>query len=202
MLTRIRYRFARMTNDNAIVILAAGASRRLGIPKQLVEIDGQTLIRHAVETALAADSGSVHVVIGADEARVRAELEGLPVAILVNEQWNEGIASSIRVAVAALRDRATTITLMLCDQPGVTADVLRRLFENFRTMHATVIASRYPEGPGVPALFHKDHFDALQSLRGDIGARQLIRELDRDVVMIPFDSPDDIDTPADIARLR
>jgi molybdenum cofactor cytidylyltransferase len=89
---------------------------------------------------------------------------------------------------------------MLCDQPGVSGDVLRRLLEAYRTTRAPVVASRYPEGPGTPALFHSELFPALKSLAGDIGARQLIRHLDREVVTIPLTVPDDIDTPEDVER--
>lgn len=204
--TALRNRQGRIHNasdESAVVILAAGGSRRLGQPKQLVEIEGQSLVRRAAESALAAGSGSVHVVVGAEVARVREALEGLPVDVVINEAWREGVASSIRAAIDAIqrRDRPVeTILLMLCDQPGVTGDVLRRLLEAYRATRASVVASRYPEGPGVPALFHADLFPALKTLDGDVGARQLIRHLDRDVVTIPFALPDDIDTPEDMAR--
>lgn len=192
-------------DENAIVILAAGGSRRLGRPKQLVEIDGRSLIRRAAEAALAVGSGSVQIVVGAEVLRVRAALEGLPVAWIVNDAWQEGIASSIRAAVDAIERRqrpVETMTLMLCDQPGVTTDVLRRLLDAWRGTRSAVIASRYPEGPGVPALLHAELFPALKTLQGDIGARQLIRELDRDIVTIPLDLPDDVDTAEDLRRLR
>ena len=91
---------------------------------------------------------------------------------------------------------------MLCDQPGVSADTLRRLHEAHRVTHAPVVASRYPEGPGVPALFHRELFPMLKSLDGDIGARELIRSLDRDVVTVPLETPDDIDTSADLERFH
>jgi len=175
----------------------------MGRPKQLVEIEGQSLVRRAAEAALAAGSGSVHVVVGAEVDHVRAELADLPVEFVVNKAWREGVASSIRAAIDAIerRDRPVeTLILMLCDQPGVSGDVLRRLLEAYRTTRAPVVASRYPEGPGVPALFHAELFPALKSLGGDVGARQLIRHLDRDVVTIPLALPDDLDTPGDVAR--
>jgi xanthine/CO dehydrogenase XdhC/CoxF family maturation factor/CTP:molybdopterin cytidylyltransferase MocA len=192
------------SEESAVVILAAGGSRRLGRPKQLVEIEGQSLVRRAAETALSAGSGSVHVVVGAEIDRVRTALDGLPVELVVNEAWREGVASSIRAAIEAIerRDRPVeTLTLMLCDQPGVDADVLRRLLDAYRMTRAPVVASRYPEGPGVPALFHAELFSALKSLDGDVGARQLIRHLDREVVTIPFAVLGDVDTAEDVARL-
>jgi xanthine/CO dehydrogenase XdhC/CoxF family maturation factor/CTP:molybdopterin cytidylyltransferase MocA len=191
------------TDETAVVILAAGGSRRLGRPKQLVEIEGQSLVRRAAEAALAAGTGSVHVVVGAEVAGVRGELMGLPVDLVINDAWREGVASSIRTAIDSIERRerpVETLILMLCDQPGVSGDVLRRLLDAYRATRAPVVASRYPEGPGVPALFHADLFPALKTLNGDVGARQLIRHLDRDVVTIPFALPEDIDTPADLMR--
>jgi xanthine dehydrogenase accessory factor len=204
--TALRNRIGRIHNasdESAVVILAAGGSRRLGQPKQLVEIEGQSLVRRAAESALSAGSGSVHVVVGAEVDRVRASLDGLPVELVINEAWREGVASSIRAAIDAIERRerpVETLVLMLCDQPGVSGDVLRRLLEAYRMTRAPVVASRYPEGPGVPALFHAELFPALKTLDGDVGARQLIRHLDRDVVTIPFAMPDDIDTPGDLVR--
>jgi xanthine/CO dehydrogenase XdhC/CoxF family maturation factor/CTP:molybdopterin cytidylyltransferase MocA len=191
------------TDESAIAILAAGGSRRMGQPKQLVEIAGKSLIRIAAEAALAAGSASVHIVIGAEADRLRAELRELPVEIVMNEGWQEGIASSIRAAVEAIERRehpVENLLLMLCDQPGVSGDFLRRLLAAHRATRAPVIASRYPDGPGVPALFHASLFPALKALDGDTGARHVIRQLDREVVTIPFEDSADADTLADVAR--
>jgi xanthine/CO dehydrogenase XdhC/CoxF family maturation factor/CTP:molybdopterin cytidylyltransferase MocA len=191
------------SEESAVVILAAGGSRRLGRPKQLVEIEGESLVRRAAEAALSARSGSVHVVVGAEVEGVGAALDGLPVELVVNDAWQEGVASSIRAAVEAIERRerpVETLILMLCDQPGVDGNIVRRLLEAYRSTRAPVVASRYPEGPGVPALFHAELFPALKSLEGDVGARQLIRHLDREVVTIPFVQTGDIDTASDLQR--
>jgi CTP:molybdopterin cytidylyltransferase MocA len=191
------------TQRNAIVILAAGGSRRMGAPKQLLTIDGRSLVRRAAETAIAIGSAAVYVVAGAESDRIREELSGLPVEVIANLEWREGIASSIRAAIEMLErhDRPIeALAFMLCDQPCVSTDILRRLFEAHRLTRAPVVASRYPDGPGVPALFRAEMFGALKSLSGDIGARQLIRSLDREVVTVPFNAFEDIDTPADFAR--
>jgi xanthine/CO dehydrogenase XdhC/CoxF family maturation factor/CTP:molybdopterin cytidylyltransferase MocA len=204
MATALRDRNGRIhdpSDESAGVILAAGGSRRLGRAKQLVEIAGQSLIRRAAEAALSAGAGSVHVVVGAEAARVQTALEDLPVDLIANEAWREGLASSIRAAIEAIerRDRPVeTLLVMLCDQPGVSGDVLRRLLDAYRKTRAPVVASRYPEGPGVPALFSAELFPALKSLAGDVGARELIRRLDRDVVTIPFAMPEDVDTQKDV----
>jgi xanthine dehydrogenase accessory factor len=190
---------------NAVVILAAGGSCRMGRPKQLEQIAGKSLIRRAAEAALAVGSASVHIIAGAEVDELRSEVDDLPVEVVVNDAWQEGIASSIRAGVEAIerQDRPIeALIVMLCDQPGVTGDVLRRLVLTYRTTRAPVVASRYPDGPGVPALFSAGLFSALRSLAGDTGARDLIRHLDREVVTIPFDAPKDADTADDLAILR
>lgn len=189
----------------AIVILAAGGSRRMGAPKQLEMIQGISMVRRAAEAALAAGGATVHLVAGAEVDGLRRDIDGLPVDVIVNHQWQEGIASSIRAGIEAIerQDRPIeALILMLCDQPGVSADALKRLIRTHRTTRAPVVASRYPDGPGVPALFRAELIPTLKTLTGDIGARQLIRHLDREVVTIPFDAPKDVDTPADLDLLR
>jgi xanthine/CO dehydrogenase XdhC/CoxF family maturation factor/CTP:molybdopterin cytidylyltransferase MocA len=189
---------------NAIVILAAGGSQRMGRPKQLVSIDGRSLVRRAAEAALGAGGASVYIVAGAEIDGIREEVRGLSVEVIKNDAWQEGIASSIRAGVETLERQERPIealVLMLCDQPGVSEEALRRLLRVHRMTHAPVVASRYPDGPGVPALFRAEMFAALKSLTGDVGARQLIRHLDREVVTVPFDAPADVDTPADLILL-
>jgi xanthine dehydrogenase accessory factor len=171
--TALRNRHGRIhdgSDESAIVILAAGRT-------------GGLHVRRAAEAALLAAS-SVYVVAGADVVRVRAALADLPVSVLVNEAWRTGLASSIRLAIDAIEPRAETLILTIPDE--ISADVLRRLLDAYRSTRAPVVASRYPEGPGVPALFHAELFPALRELSGDIGARELIRHLDREVVTVPF----------------
>ena len=107
-------------------------------------------MRRAAETALAAGTASVHVVVVAEIPRIQTALKGLPIGFVINEAWREGMASSIRAAIERRERLVETLILMLCDQPGVTTDILRRLLDAYRTTRAPVVASRYPEGPGVP----------------------------------------------------
>lgn len=167
------------------VVLAAGFSRRLGKPKQLVLVDGETLVHRAAR--IASTVARVVVVIPPDAPLVRAALEGLDVAIVENEEAGEGMAASIR---CGLRATSGDVLLTLCDQPLVTASHLQALVES----GSPIAASGYSGIAGVPAFFTAAYRDELLSLRGDTGARRVI-EAHRDVVrVVPFeDAAVDVD---------
>jgi molybdenum cofactor cytidylyltransferase len=156
------------------IILAAGASRRLGEPKQLVRLDTssrETLLERAVRVALEAGLRPVYVVVSA-ELKVGAGLgtvEG--VHVVVNEGAGEGMASSIRVGVG-LALNAYGVVIMACDQPAVSAHHLQRLMLGGEE----VMASEYAGRRGVPAYFPARVFGELMELQGDVGARELLRE--------------------------
>jgi molybdenum cofactor cytidylyltransferase len=152
----------------AAIVLAAGGSKRLGKPKQLVEIGGETLVDRAVRTAREAGCSPVVVVLGGGAEPVRQRCD-LSCAIAVfNAAWEEGMASSIRVGVAAANG-AEGVVLMTCDQPAVTALHLRAL-----TATGGLMASAYAGRRGVPAYFPAALFPKLLTLRGDAGARELL----------------------------
>jgi molybdenum cofactor cytidylyltransferase len=181
----------------AAVVLAAGASRRLGRPKQTVVIGGETLLRRAVRVAHEAALEPVIVVV-ADAALV-APLESAGATVVLNREASEGIASSIRAGISAARDdsgdRVVGAVLMTCDQVVVRADHLRSLCVH--TESAT--GSAYAGGVGIPAYFPRSSFDDLLKLQGDQGARGLLRHA-RSVAAEGLDI--DIDTEADLDRAR
>lgn len=187
-----------------VVILAAGASRRLGMPKQLALYRGQTLLGHAVATALAAGSGSVVVVLGAGADPLGREVTGPGVRVVANPDWATGMASSVRSGVAAVEEAvpdAGAILFTVCDQPLVTADLLEAITREHRAGHDLVAAS-YGETVGVPALFSRRYLAELAALTGDEGARRVLARHADLVRAIPFpDAALDVDTPADLARL-
>jgi CTP:molybdopterin cytidylyltransferase MocA len=190
----------------AAVVLAAGASRRLGRSKQLVEIDGRPLVRRIAEAALAAGCAPLAVVLGAEADAVSRALGGLAAVLVRNEGFEEGLASSIRVGVAAARDatpRCDGALLLLVDQPRVDASVLRRLLARFGEGRGKRIAvCAYGGGVGVPAVFPRGRFDALAALRGDRGAKGLLESERERLLEVPFPGGAlDLDTPDDLARL-
>jgi molybdenum cofactor cytidylyltransferase len=183
------------------VVLAAGASRRLGRPKQLVPFRGRPLLRAVVEQALGSRCDAVLVVLGANAEAIAFVLEGLAVDVVSNPEWHEGLAASIRCGIQAAERRAWRGALLLpCDQPGLTATHLDRLVEAHAT-GATLVASRYDGTLGVPALFDRRWFAALGALRGDEGAKHIIRRA-ADVAVVDFAAGAfDLDTEHDVARI-
>jgi molybdenum cofactor cytidylyltransferase len=157
-------------------ILAAGASRRLGCPKQLLPFKGNELVRHLTLEALASQSHEVAVIVGAHGERVAAAVEGLPVTCIVNLEWREGIASSIRYAAHwANRQHLDALILVLSDQPYLETSHLDRLAAE-HAAGANFVASRYGGVIGAPALFAARAFNLLLTLEGDAGAGTLLRE--------------------------
>jgi molybdenum cofactor cytidylyltransferase len=160
----------------ATILLAAGGSSRLGQPKQLLRFGNSTLLRHAAETALAANLGPVIVVLGAVEEKCRATLAGLPATILTNPAWEEGMGSSIAMGMQAVDDAShRAVIVMLCDQPAVTPAMLRALEHHQCSTGAPIVASDSAGVLGPPAFFCANHFAGLRRLRGHQGAKSLFQ---------------------------
>jgi len=188
------------------VILAAGASTRMSIPKQLLQFRGQAFLRRAASVALEAGCRPVVVVTGANAATCRESLRGLDVLEAENQQWESGMSSSVRVGVEALvtpNPRIAAVVLMLCDQPFVTRDVIVGLVKAHYETGCSVVASRFGGSYGVPALFGKAHFAELATLKGAAGAKQVIQKHLQKVQLLPFPEGEiDVDTPDDFALLE
>jgi len=179
----------------AAVVLAAGASVRLGKPKQLVRLAGVTLLERALRTAREAGCCPVVVVLGADAAKIQAQCKLNDAVVAINDEWSEGMASSIRIGVrmlGAVAKDADGVLLMTCDQPAVTAEHLRALMKT-----GEVTASAYAGRRGVPAYLPSAAFAQLMDLRGDAGARNLLAQA-RCVELA--DGELDVDTVEDLAE--
>ncbi|HVS53250.1 MAG TPA: nucleotidyltransferase family protein [Opitutaceae bacterium] len=188
------------------VILAAGASTRMGTPKQLLPLAGRPLLVHAVEAALASPAWPVVVVLGADAEKIRPTLARLPVLVIENAAWAEGMAASVRAGMCALHQfsRALDAALLaLCDQPAFSADVIAQLLAAQRTSGRSIAAARYAGRNGAPALFGREHFPALAQLTGEAGARALLNDDPARVAAVELPQfAVDVDTPADYAALQ
>jgi len=182
----------------AAVILAAGGSRRLGRPKQVVSWQGEPLVRRAARAAVESSCARTLVVVGAAEAQVRDALVGLAVDVVSNGDWAEGIASSIRCGVADVAAGGVgAVLLVACDQPALTASHLDRIVASWGR-GARAVGSRYAATLGVPALFDRSLFPSLLALRGDAGAKKLLGDGETAAVdwaagAIDVDTPDDLD---------
>lgn len=187
------------------IVLAAGGSTRLGHPKQLLRHSGRTLLRRAADAALEAATGPVVVVLGAQAELLKGELNGLALQIAMNRQWSQGIAGSIHTGLAALdQDKTVDAALvMACDQPHVSADLLRRLIEAYLSGRPPAVACAYAGTLGVPALFDRSLFGELWLLAGDHGAKQVIEKHRSQVARVSFEpGAVDIDTTDDWVRLE
>ena len=196
-----------MSSRIGAVILAAGASTRLGQPKQLALFHGKTLLAHAIEAALGASCSKVVVVLGAGAERIRPEIESSSVQIVLNPDWEQGMGGSIRTGISALQEDAEVeaAALLLCDQPLVTtATIVSLLKIRAATSHA-IIASEYDGVPGPPCIFARALFPELLTLTGAEGARRIIQRQERNGAVYRKYFPEgatDIDTLDDLKRLQ
>jgi len=188
------------------VILAAGASTRMGSPKQLLEIEGRPLLIRAIEAALASPAWPVVVVLGAHAEKIRPVLAQLPVLIAETPEWSEGMAASIRAGVTMLRQFSRALdgaVVALCDQPAFSADVIAQLVAVQRTTGRSIVAAHYSGRNGAPALFLREHFPTLAHLTGEAGARTLLNGDPAHVAAVDLPALAlDLDTPADVAVFR
>lgn len=189
----------------APIILAAGGSNRLGRPKQLVEVDGVPLVRRAADLACSLACGPVYVVLGASADEIAPALAKCPVEIARNADWQTGMGSSIRVGVE-LADRAgaDAVLIMLVDQHRLSADLLHQLIHKSQDTSSFVACSCYASTLAPPAVFKRELFPELRTLRGDRGAREILARLHAAGTLSAVQlssSLGDLDTPDDLARL-
>ncbi len=186
------------------IILAAGASRRLGQPKQLVRIQGERLLGRTIRVAKESGVDPVFVVIGAQQEVMGPEVERAGVVAVMNPAWEQGIASSVRAGLGALAEalpEAKGVLLLVCDQPKLTAEHLRALEAAFdAAAGAAIVASGYDGIAGIPVIFPAGQFGSLLGLQGDTGARSLLRNPPVPLLTVDFAlGAIDIDTPEDLA---
>ena len=187
----------------AIVILAAGASQRMGAPKLLLRHRGRTLLRLAVDAALGSSCRPVLVVLGASAPLLQPDLADLPVQVVHNLDWARGLSASIRSGIEALSSAADppeAAVLALCDQPFVSSANLEALVTAFSSARRPIVASEYGGALGVPALFARPLWPELVALVGEAGAKRVIRAHREEVWPVPcpqgaldVDTPDDYD---------
>jgi molybdenum cofactor cytidylyltransferase len=187
------------------IILAAGPSTRMGTPKQLLPLEGKPLLVHAVEAALASSAWPVVVVLGANAEAIRPILARMPVLIAENPAWSEGMAASLRTGITTLGQFSRSLDaalIALCDQPAFSAGVIGELLAAQHATGRSIVAARYSQRLGVPALFLHEHFPTLAALTGEEGARALLNDDAGRVAAV--DLPQlalDLDTPADYAAV-
>lgn len=189
-----------------IIILAAGESKRMGFPKQLLNIEGISLIRRTAEVALATDCYPVVLVIGAHKAQLAHEIIDLPLTVIDNQMWHEGMASSVKMGLAGLymtyKD-VEAVIMLVCDQPYISVSLLERMIEIYRTKKPPIVACKYEDQVGVPALFDRKLFEELLSLTGDKGAKPVLMNHLDEAYLLTFEAGSiDLDTPEDYKNFQ
>lgn len=189
-----------------VIILAAGESKRLDyFPKQLLKFNGKTLLRNAVENALNSTADLVCVVLGANAEKLKPEIQDLQVETVINENWADGMASSLQNGLRKLLEiepDLDAVCITLCDQPLINSEIINQLIDKFSTGKSLIIASEYTETVGVPAIFASSLFNELLALKSSEGAKKIILKHPESVQQISVpEAAFDIDTKEDFENL-
>ena len=206
-----------------LMLLAAGASTRMGTAKQLLPFRGRSLLRYMVEEAAASCCEPMVVVLGAHADRIKLAIDTIttiknhtvenptvkPQTVkpqtVENPRWADGMGTSIHAGMTALltlNPMLEAVVIALCDQPFVDARLLNQLVASYRVTQRPIVASAYANSLGVPALFDRSLFPKLMSLKANTGAKALIMQHAENVEQIPFPKGViDLDTPAQYQQL-
>jgi molybdenum cofactor cytidylyltransferase len=189
------------STPHVAIVLAAGGSRRLGMPKQLLMRGGETLVHRAVRLAAATQPRRLLLVIGAHADEVRKAVADLRIEILINNEWQEGLASSLRAAVGALDDDASALILG-CDQPALEQIHLQRLLAGAAASSSGCAATRHGTARGIPAVANAAVLREARDLHGDSGLRGSLQQLSSDSLYLleAVELEFDLDTPADVEK--
>jgi len=191
-------------NENVIVILAAGASSRMQQPKQLLPYHNESLLSHTIKEAKKSLM-PVIVVFGANAQKIKTQIRNLEDEIVVNEQWERGISSSIKgglkKALANFKDMQNCI-FAVCDQPYISSNLFQELVDQKKKSGKKIVACSYANTLGIPCLFDKKYFEELLKLEGDHGAKSISQKYRNDVASVDFEKGKiDVDTKKDYEEL-
>ena len=194
-----------MSSDKVYaIVLAAGTSSRLGHnPKQLLNWNNRPLLEHALLNVQAILQERIIVVLGAHSHAIETGINLNAFRTVINQDWQQGIASSIGAGIQALPDTATAALIVLSDQPLIRVEHFQHLLTTWESSPTQIVASEYHQSVGVPALFPARFFTPLKSLQGDQGAKSLLIKFDKDVIKIPLPEAElDIDSIEDFNDLK
>ena len=191
------------------IIMAAGMSSRMGRPKQLLQVGSKALTAWVVEACLASELDRIVLVLGREADRVRSALNIDPadsrIKIVINDRYRQGMSTSLRAGLAAVKDEYPAVMFLLGDQPFIEADVINHLFDRFRQSDKDICVPVHRGRRGNPVIFGRDWYAELMGLSGDWGARHIISNHPDRVLAVEIDSPlffFDIDRQEDIRVLH
>lgn len=189
----------------AVLMIAAGESKRMGSPKQLLVVEGETLINRMIHIVKKAVNFPTYVILGASAETIQAQLPNLEINIVNNTHWQEGMASSIRVGLNTAKAQNPAldgVIVVVCDQPYITESTITALLQLQKEKDTPMAAAYYDDVMGTPALFHSSIFNELLSLKGDMGAKRIIQSRPEEVAKLHFEKGLlDIDTKEDYQAL-
>lgn len=182
------------------VLLAAGTSSRMGTNKLFLSLRGETVVRRAIRTALAAGLDPVLVVLGHESERAKAELKGLRCAVVLNKDYAQGINTSLRAGIAAVPEQAVAALVMLADMPFVTKEMLGAIVERYRGGTSPLVVSNYEGVDAPPMLYDKSLFTELRTLDGDGCGKKVVKRHRSESLEVawPASALKDLDIPADV----
>ncbi len=182
----------------AVLVLAAGESRRYGSAKQLALIEGEPMIRHVLCNVIDLDLYHTVVVIGAHADRIQPIIADIPLDVVVNSEWASGISASVRSGISFVQNnlpQVIGIVIVLGDQWQIKVDHVRALIANAKANPELIVATNYAGEPGVPVYFPRKEWPILSSLQGDEGAKQILQSRN-DIVLIDLpEAKIDLDYP-------
>jgi molybdenum cofactor cytidylyltransferase len=186
------------------VVLAAGTSSRMGTNKLFLSLGGETVLQRAVRTAATAGLDPIIVVLGHENERARAALDGLRCAPVVNPDFVQGINTSLRSGIAAVPESAAAALVLLADMPLVTAEMLAAIVAHYRNGDAPLVVSNYAGVDAPPMLYDRTLFPELRALEGEGCGKKVVKRHRSEAVQIawPAGALTDLDLPADVERVR
>ncbi|MDF1694258.1 MAG: nucleotidyltransferase family protein [Saprospiraceae bacterium] len=187
----------------AIIILAAGGSRRLGHPKQMVGWESSTLLNHTIKQANQVSNSDVFVTLGDCFDEIHSSIKE-KVHIIFHPEWYHGMGSTISFSVSKIQlKKYKGVILSVCDQPYISTDNFVNLINKFESSSAKIVVSEYRNGQGPPTLFSQEIVKDLMKISGDNGAKSIIKKYKNDVVSTCFYGGEiDIDTVEDLEKLK
>ncbi len=199
-----------MTTDRTdiitAIVLAAGASSRLGQSKQLLQVEGEPLLRRIARVSCESNADRTLVVLGDNEREHGRIIRDLPLYICIHSDWERGMGSSLKAGMEFIQSflsDTTAVIVVVCDQPLLTTDHLNHLIDKYKSTGAPVVASAYSNVLGVPVLFDASLFDGIRRIDDAHGARQIIDKNKANAQQVAFPGGElDIDTPEDYQRYQ
>lgn len=188
--------------NTAIIILAAGSSSRMGAIKQLLPYKNTTLLGWAINNALETQAKATFCVLGANAEFIKSTIQQYAITTIINSKHKEGLSSSIVVAIENIEKTSFKhILLMLADQPTINTKYLNTLLNASKENPSKIISTDYGKNIGVPAIFPYEYFQDLKKLKGDNGAKTLLRKHLSNVIKIKKIDLIDIDTKDEYYKL-